>query len=267
VSPSLLIERLGNGVVVLRLNRPDRLNALTSELVDELFGQFLALADDDRTRVIILTGAGRAFCAGMDLKDSGFSIPDDGPAPEQRLRVQERMGALIVSLRRLRQPVIAAVNGAAVGGGLALALGADIRVCGEAARFGAAFVRIGLSGCDMGVSYHLPRVVGMSHAASWMLTGRLVGADEALRSGLVSEVVPDETVVDRAIQVAGEIVANAPFGVRMTKRVMWANVDAPSIEAAVELENRTQILTSFSADKAEAERAFLEKRPAQFGNR
>jgi enoyl-CoA hydratase len=160
--------------------------------------------------------------------------------------------------------VIAAVNGAAVGAGMAMALASDLRLCARSGRFGVGAVRIGLSGAEMGLSYHLPRIVGMSAAADLMLTGRIVESDEAFRIGMVSDIVDDDALVPRSLERAQAIVANAPLGVRMTKRVMWANLDAPDLATALELENRTQVLTSIDEDAAEARAAFLERRPPRF---
>lgn len=178
---------------------------------------------------------------------------------------QQHIAALVPRLRSLRQPVIAAVNGPAAGGGFALALASDVRVAAASARFNVAFIRIGLSGCDIGVSWLLPRLVGASAAFELLLTGRLIDAGEAHRIGIVSRVVPDGEVVDAALDIAEEIAANSPMGVWMTKEVMWSQLEVGSLQAGIDLENRTQILTSFSDDMAEAVTAFLEKRPAHFG--
>jgi enoyl-CoA hydratase len=160
--------------------------------------------------------------------------------------------------------VIAAVNGAASGGGLALALASDVRIAAASARFNVAFIRVGLSGCDIGVSWLLPRLIGASAAFELLLTGRLIDAEEARRIGLVGRVVPDGEVVDAAMGIAREIAANSPMGVWMTKEVMWSQLEIGSLQAGIDLENRTQILTSFSGDMVEAMTAFLEKRPADF---
>lgn len=165
---------------------------------------------------------------------------------------------------RCAPPIIAAVNGAASGGGLALALASDVRVAATSARFNVAFVRIGLSGCDIGVSWLLPRLVGASRAYELMLTGRFVDAEEALRIGLVLDVVPDGEVVERALVTADQIVANAPFGVQMTKEVMWSQLEVGSLAAGIDLENRTQLLASTTGDVQEAMAAFLEKRPPAY---
>jgi enoyl-CoA hydratase len=183
------------------------------------------------------------------------------------MRTVERAAAIATKIRRLPQPVIAAVNGAAAGGGFAFALAADIRLAAASARFTASFVRIGLSGCDIGVSYLLPRLIGFSKAAELMLTGRIIDSTEADRIGLLHEVVPDAELLDAAIAIAERIIGNSPFGVWMTKEVMWANLDANSLEAAIDLENRTQILASATQDMKEAISAFLEHRDAAFQGR
>jgi enoyl-CoA hydratase len=185
-----------------------------------------------------------------------------GASAEDALADQERFAGLVMRIRSLPQPVIAAVNGPAAGGGLALALAADTRVCSSSARFNAAFVRIGLSGCDMGVSYLLPRLVGPTVAFEMMLTGRLVDAQEAFERGLVLRVVADGGVVEAALDVARAICANTPLGVRLTKQTMWANLEAPSLANAIELENRTQVLCVQTEGFQEAVATFLQRRSA-----
>jgi enoyl-CoA hydratase len=258
---TVLLERRDE-VAVVTLNRPETLNAMSDELVHELHNTFDQLAGDDTCRAIVLTGAGRGFCSGHDLAAFG----DDTWAVPAAMKVQECFADLTVRVRSVPQPVIAAVNGPAAGGGLALALAADTRVCSESARFNAAFVRLGLSGCDVGVSYLLPRTVGPTLAFEMMLTGRLIDATEAERVGLVLRVVPDGEVVDEALAIAAQICANAPFGVRLTKQAMWANLDAPNLQAAIELENRNQILAVMTSDHREAVAAFVGKRAATFRN-
>jgi enoyl-CoA hydratase len=217
--------------------------------------------------VVVLTGAGRGFCAGLDLKETS----QDSAAGEGRvgraqagMGGQEQIASLVPRLRGLRQPVIAAVNGAASGGGLALALASDVRIAAASARFNVAFIKVGLSGCDIGVSWLLPRLIGASAAFELLLTGRLIDAEEARRIGLVGRVVPDGEVVDAAMGIAREIAANSPMGVWMTKEVMWSQLEVGSLQAGIDLENRTQILTSFNGDMVEAMNAFFEKRPANY---
>jgi enoyl-CoA hydratase len=253
------------GIRLLTLDRPDRLNAMNPELVADLHAALDDAAADHGCRVIVLTGAGRAFCAGLDLKGAGTAPGTDGLGRAQAgMLSQQHIATLTPHFRATPQPIIAAVNGAAAGGGLALALASDVRVAATSARFNVAFVRIGLSGCDVGVSYLLPRLVGASTAFELMLTGRFVDAEEAERIGLVSRVVPDGEVVEAALEIASQIAANSPFGVRMTKEVMWSNLEAGSLQAAIDLENRTQILTTFTEDMPEAMRSFLEKREPRF---
>jgi enoyl-CoA hydratase len=182
------------------------------------------------------------------------------------MQVQKSIASLIPHLRAVPQPVISAVNGAASGGGLALALGSDIRIAARSARFNVAFIRIGLSGCDIGTSWLLPRLVGASRAFELLLTGRLIDATEAERIGLVVRVVPDDQVVDAALETADLIAGNSPWGVRMTKEVMWSQLEVSSLQAGIDLENRTQILSSFTGDMQEAMSAFLEKRPPAFSD-
>jgi enoyl-CoA hydratase len=258
-------ETIEDGITLLTLDRPDRLNAMSHELVGDIHAALDAVAADRDCRVVIVTGEGRGFCAGLDLKGTGTAPGgDEWGGPGAGLIGQQHIARLIPHLRSLRQPVIAAVNGPAAGGGLALALGCDIRIAAASARFNVAFVRIGLSGCDIGVSWMLPRLIGASRAFELMLTGRIIDADEAARLGLVIDVVPDGQVVDAALTTARLIAANSPFGVWMTKEVMWSALEIGSLHAGIDMENRTQILTSFGADMREAWTAFLEKRPPDF---
>jgi enoyl-CoA hydratase len=179
---------------------------------------------------------------------------------------QARAAALVQRIHALPQPVIAAVNGAASGAGLSIALAADTRIAATSAKFNAAFVRIGLSGGDMGASYFLPRIVGPTAATEMLFTGRMVLAEEAHRIGLVLRVVDDDRLLEEALDIARMIRMNSPFGVAMTKEVIWHNIDAPSLDAAVALENRTQILASITEDADEALAAFMAKRDAKFRN-
>jgi enoyl-CoA hydratase/carnithine racemase len=257
-------EDIAEGIALLTLDRPDRLNAMSRELVADLHDALDAVAEDHECRVAILTGAGRGFCSGLDLKETGDIAAEVGGGPPAGLRAQQHIASLVTQLRGLTKPVIAAVNGPATGGGLALALACDVRVAAESARFNVAFIRVGLSGCDIGVSYLLPRLIGASRAFELMLTGRMVESDEADRIGLVSRVVPDGKVVVAALETAELIRANSPFGVWMTKEVMYSNLEAGSLQSAIDLENRTQLLSSHTGDMREALAAFLEKRPPRF---
>ncbi len=257
-------ERTGPGVLLATLDRPERLNALDSQMWDDLVELVDRVEQDRETRVLTITGNGRGFCAGADLE---FISEVPGMTAQQFMRQQERGGRAIAKLRHLSTPVIAAVNGPATGGGLAIALAADLRIAVPAARFNVAFVRLGLSGCDVGVSWLLSRVVGMGYASELMLTGRLIDADEALRIGLVHRVVEHDQLAAAVQELAAEVAANSPFGLRLTKQALQINVDAPSLEAAIELENRNQVLASRTEDMAEAIEAFLAKRTPAFHDR
>jgi enoyl-CoA hydratase/carnithine racemase len=262
-SDDILFERV-DGIAVATLNRGERRNALTSEMFSEIARICEMVDADDATRALIITGAGAGFCAGLDL-DEAEKLPST-PLPEM-MRAQEQYARCISVVRTISTPVIAAVNGAAAGAGFSLALAADVRVASTAARFNAAFVRIGLSGGDCGSSWLLPRIVGLGVASEILLTGRFVEADEALRIGLVNRVVDPDDLLPTATEIARQIEANSPFAVRLTKKVLQANVDAPSLETAIELENRNQVLAIQTADMSEALTAFREKRPPKFTGR
>ncbi|MFC3174078.1 enoyl-CoA hydratase/isomerase family protein [Novosphingobium bradum] len=223
----------------LTLNRPDALNALSLRMIAELHDYFDRLYHDAETRIVVLRGAGRAFCAGIDLKETGRA--KDAPFAGG-FKAQSNLADLYTKIRRCPQPIIALVQGAACGGGFALALASDIRIAGESAKMNAAFIRVGLSACDMGVSYFLPRLVGLSIASELMLTGRFIHAPRALATGLVSEVVPDDALEAAAQPYIDEMLATSPIGLRLTKEGLGLSVDAPSLQAVIALENRNQIL-------------------------
>jgi len=256
----LVREAPSDGVVLLRLNRPERLNALNDVLVEALQRTFAALAAERNVRVVVLTGTGRGFCSGIDMRGFGPGVPDAADPAIDRLRFQEMMASLPQAIRALPQPVIAAVNGPAVGGGLALCLAADLRICGASASFANGAILLGLSGAEMGMSYHLPRVVGLSVAADWMLTGRTVPADEACRRGLVSELVDDDHLLARALEMAAQIAAHPPLAAQMTKRTLQVNTDAPGLFAALEVENRNQVITHATGEGATARQRWAAKK-------
>ncbi|MHB1930194.1 MAG: enoyl-CoA hydratase/isomerase family protein [Acidimicrobiales bacterium] len=241
--PTLTVTAPRPGVRLLTLDRPQRLNALDAVLVGELHAA-LDAADADRScRVVILTGAGRGFCAGVDL--AGYGIPPGaaGLAGAAATKAeQEHLSSLVPHLRRIRPPVIAAVNGPAAGAGLALVLGSDLRIAGASARFGTAFVRVGYSAADAGTSWLLPRIVGLARAHELMLTARMVEAAEAERIGLVTSVVPDGELLPAALSSAETLLGWDPWAVETTKQAMWATADVPSLDAAVALENAAQVM-------------------------
>jgi enoyl-CoA hydratase/carnithine racemase len=250
VPETLELDNPHDGVAVLRLNRPKQLNAINQTMRDELVASFGALASDPAVHAVVLTGNGRGFCSGLDMRNFGPAMLEASAPAIDRLRFQEAMASLPQAIRDMPQPVIAAVNGPCVGAGLALCLASDIRICSTTASFGNAAILLGLSGAEMGMSYHLPRIVGTSVAADWMLTGRTVSAQEADRRGLVSELVDPEHLLDRAVELASLVAGLAPLGVQLTKRALQANTDAP-LDAAIELENRNQVLTHATDEAAE----------------
>jgi enoyl-CoA hydratase/carnithine racemase len=255
---NLTFQRQG-AVGVLTLNRPERLNALDMQLVRALLDCFAARASDYETRVIVLTGAGRAFCAGLDLKalpEQGAWQPEVGDI-QDHYAFQAALGELILRMRRCPQPLVAAVRGAAVGGGLSLALACDLRLGAPDARFACAFLNLGLGGADMGTSYFLPRLVGAAFAAELLYTGRMVAAEEARAIGLLNRVVEPDELLPAALAQAEELVARAsPFGLRLTKEALSESLNGLSLEAVLRLENRNQVLARQTADAAEAQRAF-----------
>jgi enoyl-CoA hydratase len=265
MDPVLLADTPAAHVRRLTLNRPDQLNAATSELCEALHVELASIASDRACRVVVLTGAGRGFCAGLGLHGYGAAPGNDGSDQSRdRLGNQEHMSTLVLGLRALPQPVIAAVNGPAAGFGLALSLGCDIRYASREAVFRAAFINIGVSNCDMGTSWLLPRLIGASRSHELMLTGRRVDAAEALRIGLVADVVDPDRLASRALEGAEQIASLAPWGVRLTKRGIWTALEIPSQQAATEYEDRQQIMSTFGNAVPEAIAAFLEKRAAEF---
>jgi len=272
--PLLTTEEVEDGIVLLTITRPERRNALSSNTLAAMHREVDRLYADPRLRVVIITGEGVGFCAGADMKAGPEDADDPGGAPigvlQSRMQnhtaitfaAQENMASLFEKIHRLRQPVIAAVNGDAHGGGFALALACDIRFASERATFGAVFIKRGVSACDMGTSYHLPRLVGASRSAELLLTGRVFDAAEAREMGLVLDVVPDGEVVERSLRTAREIASNGPLAVWMTKETMWQTVDSPSLRHAIDIENRTQIMCTATGELTEAFEAFRERRPA-----
>jgi len=247
---TFIFEETEPCVGLVTLNRPDKLNAINVEMLDDFNELFAVLTKDDAIRVLIITGAGRGFCAGADLNDAlTYKDAEALSDPEKYLRLaQERYAALILGLRRIPQPVIAAVNGPAAGGGFSIALASDIRVASPEAYFVASFANIGLSAGEMGTSYLLPRLIGLARAADILYTGRKVNAEEAERMGLVNRMVPKEALMETALSIAGFMTAKGVGALKLTKRVLDQNIDAPSLEAAVNLENRNQTIMVFSGE-------------------
>jgi len=273
-------EERENGLGIVTLNRPDKLNALSIQLLEDLNTLLDHLEWYFDCRVLIITGAGRAFCAGTDLNEvpelrkgksktyAHLQFLNLGDPMKSNYFGQKWAANTIVKMRRIPQPIIAAVNGAAAGGGFAIAMASDIRIASTNARFNNAFIKIGVSGCDFGSSYFLPRLIGLSRASEILYTGRFFDAEEADRIGFVSRVVPPEQLMETAINLAEEmLLTKSPLGLRLTKEGINRNMDAPSLEAAVDLENRNQVISGNAKDAPEAIFAFFEKREPKFGLR
>lgn len=248
-------------ISVILLDRPERLNAMSIELCLDLKAALDEVGQDNYCRVVILTGAGRGFCSGLDLKDpsiipniDGLTIPRIGP---RAIRIYSQ---LIPLMRHLPKPIIAAINGAAYGGGMCLSLGADLRIASESAVFNATGIVNGLTSTELGISWLLPRLIGAANSNDILLTGRRIDAAEALRMGLVSRVVPDEQILDEAYRIAEQMCQYSPYGVEMTKQVLWANLETSSLTAAIEIEDRNQIMLGMTDNLPEAITAFDQKR-------
>lgn len=268
-SSELDIRRDDNGVVWVTLDRADKLNALTWGMLQGLHDLFTSLPDDRSARIVVLRGRGRGFCGGVDLADTTYvkAILAEGPI-EQRsvaegLRSQRWQSRLVLEMRRAPQPIIALVQGPAYGAGLALALASDVLLLGSSARLSAAFIKVGLSGCDMGVSYFLTRAVGLSLASEIMLTGDPIPAERAVAMGLASRVVADEELEAAGTELAERMLANTPLGLHLTKDCLRFSLDAPGLEAAIAMEDRNQMLAS-GQDALEAFKAAREKRKPSF---
>ncbi|MEI2698016.1 MAG: enoyl-CoA hydratase-related protein [Microthrixaceae bacterium] len=251
------IESVGESVRIVRLNRPERLNALSIDMAIELDRRLAEVAADNLVRVVILTGAGRAFCSGLDLKDYGI-IPNIDHLSVHRI-ASRSMGYYSQLTRRLRsipQPVIAAVNGPAFGGGMCLTLGADLRIAADSTEFNATGIVNGLTSAEMGAGWILPRLIGAANSNDLLLTGRRIDAAEALRIGLVSRVVPDGTVLDEAIDMANAMSKFSHHGLEATKQSLWVEQEISSLHAAIEFEDRNQLMAGFTDNLPEAIRAF-----------
>ena len=279
---TLLFELREDGIGILTLNRPDKLNAMNFQMIEDLHQIFDNLMVNLDCRVLILKGAGRAFCAGLDLRESAILQTKKKPpelkekffyarAPDKdiikaKMYGQWRTSHLIPKMRKISQPIIAIVQGPAAGAGFTFALAADIRICGEKARFANSFINIGFSGADLASSYHLPRLIGMSRAAEILYTGRFVDAEEAEKIGLVFKLVDgDESkLLVSAMELAEELLTKSPLGLRMTKEAINLTMDSPSLETIMQLENRSQMLCSTSSDLMEGINAFFDKRKPKY---
>lgn len=262
----ILVEACADedSLYLVTLNRPGRLNALTRETVARLNHILDELSGNPRCRAVIITGAGRGFCSGQDLQAANKRNVSGTSGVIEKLYWQEQFAGMGRRLRSMPKLVVAAVNGPAVGAGMAIALTADVRIATPNARFLVAAVRIGLSSGESGISYLLPRMIGASRAFDILLTGRPIDADEAERIGLVRSVSEPQNLLADAISYVRLVLANSPYSVAQTKKLMWSNLDANSYEAAMEAENRTQILGTMTEDYSEATAAFMQKRAPRY---
>jgi len=264
--PFVVVDKPAPHVSHILLNRPERMNAMSFDTVAPLYEALAQVGADNDTWAVVLTGAGRGFCSGLDLEDHGVPPGCDGlPMSRIAIRAMEYMSNLVPAMRAIPQPIVAAVNGAAYGGGMCLTLGADLRIAGASATFRSAGITNGLTGTELGVSWLLPRLVGAAHAWDVILSGREVDAAEALRIGLVSRVVPDGDLAAQALALATQLCAYSPHGLAMTKKVLWSSLETGSLEAAIDLENRNQLLVRLTTQNLqEAITARKQKRPPRF---
>lgn len=265
MSDALILEQDG-AVLWVTMNRPERLNALDGEMITALRDLFTGLYWRADVRVVVLQGAGGAFCAGLDLKDRGGGGGGNASV-QQSLTGQRQISEIVIAMRRCPQPIIACVDGAAAGGGFALALASDVRIATPRLKMNAAFIRIGLSACDIGVSYFLPRMVGSSVAAEYMLTGRFLTAERSYQLGLISRIVAPDALRAEAESFVEDMLNATPLGLRLTKEALNHAIDAQGLEAVIAMEDRNQILASKDGDFGEGVAAFLEKRKPVYGKK
>ena len=246
----VLVDRAAPGVALVTLNLPERMNSMSFDVMVPLRDRLRELSVDNDVRAVVLTGAGRGFCSGADQSGERGRMPHIAglTQPTVALRAMEILDDVVLTLRRLHQPVIAAVNGAAIGGGLCLALACDIRLASDGAFFRAAGINNGLTASELGLSYLLPRAIGSSRAFEIMLTGRDVGAEEAERIGLVSRVVAADDLLPSAIEVGTRIAAWSRPGVELTKRSLWSGLDAGSLEQHMSTEGLGQLYVRLLTD-------------------
>jgi enoyl-CoA hydratase len=237
------VEKPRPHVSLITLDDPATLNSMSFGLVGDLYDALAEVGSDNDTSVVVMTGRGRGFCSGLNLEDVGVPPGCEGLTLGRiAIRAMEYMSNLVPAMRKVPQPIIAAINGPAYGGGMCLTLGADIRIAGESAVFNGAGINNGLSGTELGVSFLLPRLIGASRANEIILSGREVRAEEADRIGLVSRAVADDALMPTALDLAEQIASYSTYGVAMTKKVLWSSLEAGSLEAAIDLENRNQLM-------------------------
>lgn len=261
---TITIETKG-AIDILTLNRPTELNAVSPGMIAELTAYFSALHHQPATRVVVLRGNGSQFSAGADLGSDAFAAPGKG-RPQRQLKMQQNYSGVIRLMRSCPQPIIGLAHGAACGAGFSFLLACDVRYAATDARMNAAYIKIGVGGCDMGSGYLLPRLVGLSVASEFLLTGRFIKADRAKAIGLVSDIVPAEELFAKGMAFAEDMLRISPMGLRMTKQALNTLIDAPSLDAALMMEDRQQVILLETHDHTEAVAAFRERRDPSYGD-
>jgi enoyl-CoA hydratase/carnithine racemase len=261
--PNTITVETRGAIEILTLNRPTQLNAVTPEMIRELTDYFSGLHDRSATRVVILRGNGREFSAGAELGSDAFAAPGKG-RPQRQLKMQQNYSGVIRLMRSCPQPIIGLAHGAACGAGFSLLLACDVRFATPDGRMNAAYIRVGVGGCDMGSGYLLPRLVGLSVASELLLTGRFLKAERAKAVGLVSDIFPADELLAKGMEFASEMLRTSPMGLRMTKQALNALIDAPSLDAALMMEDRQQVILLETHDHTEAVVAFRERRDPNY---
>lgn len=260
----ILVEQRG-AIEILTLNRGDKLNTMNEEMIFALQDYFRDLQKRLNVRVIILRAEGPTFCAGLDM--GGWQWTDEQGSVQHNWRTQRAIATVMQLMRECPQPIVALAQGAACGGGFSLLLSSDVRYGTPTLKMNAAYIKIGLGGCDMGSSYFLPRLVGSSLASELILTGRFIDAKRAEKYGLISEVVDEDKLLATGLALAKEMLDTAPMGLRLSKDALNRNIDAQSFEAALAIEDRQQVMLSMTEDSREAARAFFAKRKPEYKDR
>ncbi|MGI8331012.1 enoyl-CoA hydratase/isomerase family protein [Actinomadura scrupuli] len=267
VMQNVVFERRDR-VAIITLSRPERLNAVSPAMVEELHAALDELAVDTETWVVVLTGAGRGFCAGMDIQGGDPSSVQSSEGRMQRIfRGISRGGEAVAKLREIPQPVIGALHGPVAGMGMSFALACDLRVADPTTKFVSPFTNLGLSGGDLGLSWLLPRVVGPAKAAEILYRSQTLRAEQLYTLGLVTEMADEGTDLDAALRLADELLTKSPYGLRHTKELLNLSLDAPGLRQHMAVENRTQTMAFFTEDFAEGLMAAAEKRAPKFNNR
>jgi enoyl-CoA hydratase/carnithine racemase len=260
-NPKSFLYDQRDGIATVTLNRPERLNAITFEVYRELTDLIAVLRDEEEVRVVVITGAGRAFCSGGDVRDIIGEL--QGRDAAGLLDFTRLTCELIRNMRALPKPIIASINGTTAGAGACIALASDIRIAAEEAKIAFVFVKVGLAGTDMGATYLLPRIVGLSKATELLMTGDFISAAEAERIGLYNRVVARDQLESVTHDFAGKLVHGPALGLAKTKEMLNREMHM-SFESALEAEAVAQALCMQTPDFKEAHAAFLEKRPAKF---